>query len=69
MNIPYTVIFHNYFKACLLFFQVRVGILKHLFDFINILPTDLQKDYLPVFNDFLKTDNMRNWRFRQDLAQ
>lgn len=48
--------------------EVRVGVLKHLYDFINILPVDLQKDYLHVFIEFQRTDNMRNWRFRQDLA-
>jgi len=49
--------------------EVRVGVLKHLFDFINILPTEQQKDYLPVFCEFQKTDNSRNWRFRKDLSE
>lgn len=46
-----------------------MGVLKHLFDFINILPTKQQKDYLPIFCEFQKTDNARNWRFRKDLSQ
>ena len=50
-------------------FQVRIGVLKHLYDFIKLLPRDLQKDYLPNFTDFLNPDNTRNWRFRQELAE
>lgn len=49
--------------------EVRVGVLKHLFDFINILPKQKQKDYLPTFCEFQKTDNSRNWRFRKDLSE
>ena len=50
-------------------FQVRIGVLKHLYDFIKLLPSDLQKDYLQNFADFLNPDNNRNWRFRQELAE
>lgn len=49
--------------------EVRIGVLKHLYQFINLLPSDLRKRYLQVFGEFQKTDNTRNWRFRQDLAQ
>eukprot|EP00795_Rhopilema_esculentum_P001158 gene1158-15512_t len=49
--------------------EVRIGVLKHLYDFIKLLPGDLQKDYLPNFADFLNPDNNRNWRFRQELAE
>lgn len=49
--------------------QVRIGVLKHLYDFIKLLPSELQKDYLPNFADFLNPDNNRNWRFRQELAE
>ena len=51
------------------FFKVRVGVLNHLYDFISLLPDDWQKEYLQLFNEFRVTDNMRNWRFRGDLAQ
>ena len=43
--------------------------LNHLYDFISLLPDDWQKEYLQLFNEFRVTDNMRNWRFRGDLAQ
>lgn len=48
--------------------EVREGVLQHLYDFINLLPSELQKEYLQLFNEFRTTDNMRKWRFRQDLA-
>nr|KAG5712972.1 hypothetical protein BaRGS_021766 [Batillaria attramentaria] len=40
--------------------EVRIGVLKHLADFL--------KRYLSKLSDFMKTDNHRNWRFRQELA-
>ena len=46
-----------------------MGVLKHLYDFIKLLPSDMQKEYLPCFGDFLNPDNTRNWRFRQDLGE
>ncbi|XP_065675978.1 serine/threonine-protein phosphatase 4 regulatory subunit 1 isoform X2 [Hydra vulgaris] len=49
--------------------EVRIGVLKHLSNFIQVLPTSLQKDYLHIFSEFLNTDNSRNWRFRMELAQ
>jgi len=49
--------------------EVRIGVLKHLYDFISLLPSELQKEYLQIFSEFRITDNMRNWRFREDLAQ
>jgi len=48
--------------------EVRIGVLKHLNDFIHLLPSDLQKDYLHIFADFQNPDNFRNWRFRNDLV-
>ncbi|XP_029214436.1 serine/threonine-protein phosphatase 4 regulatory subunit 1-like isoform X2 [Acropora muricata] len=49
--------------------EVRIGILKHLADFIKLLPSDIRMDYLPMLTDFLTTDNNRNWRFRFELAE
>ncbi|KAJ7374717.1 Serine/threonine-protein phosphatase 4 regulatory subunit 1 [Desmophyllum pertusum] len=43
--------------------KVRIGVLKHLADFIKLLPSDISGDYLPMLTDFLTTDNNRNWRF------
>ena len=48
--------------------EVRIGLLKHLSDFLKLLPLDLRKEYLPKMADFLYMDNERNWRFRQELA-
>ena len=49
--------------------EVRIGLLKHLADFLKLLPSDLRRDYLPRLSDFLDMDNDRNWRFRQELAE
>merc|ERR1712086_202721 len=48
--------------------EVRIGLLKHLSDFLKLLPLELRRDYLPKMSDFLYMDNDRNWRFRQELA-
>ncbi|XP_033119730.1 serine/threonine-protein phosphatase 4 regulatory subunit 1-like [Anneissia japonica] len=49
--------------------EVRIGVLKHFADFIKLLKPDLRRQYLMRMNDFLTTDNQRNWRFRQELAE
>lgn len=59
-------VFHQFLKDL---DEVRVGVLKHLYDFISILPATQQKFYLPIFCEFQKTDNVRNWRFRKDLSE
>lgn len=48
--------------------EVRIGLLKHLSDFLKLLPLNLRRDYLPKMSDFLYMDNDRNWRYRQELA-
>merc|ERR1719192_477512 len=48
--------------------EVRIGLLKHLSDFLKLLPLELRREYLPKMADFLYMDNDRNWRFRQELA-
>merc|ERR1712106_672110 len=48
--------------------EVRIGILKHLADFLKLLGTTDRTDYLPKLSEFLKMDNQRNWRFRLELC-
>lgn len=48
--------------------EVRIGVLKHLSDFLRLLPETDRRNYLPRLADFLKLDNEQNWRFRQELA-
>jgi len=49
--------------------EVRIGILKHLADFLKLLGTTDRTEYLPKLSEFLKMDNQRNWRFRLELTQ
>lgn len=42
--------------------------LKHLSDFLALLPEKDRRQYLPRLSNFLKLDNEQNWRFRQELA-
>ncbi len=49
--------------------EVRQGLLKHLADFMELLEPDRRREYLPKLTEFLKMDNERNWRFRQELAE
>jgi hypothetical protein len=47
---------------------VRIGILKHLADFLKLLEEKERHSYLPQLAEFLKMDNERNWRFRLGIA-
>lgn len=49
--------------------EVRQGLLKHLADFMRLLSEEHSREYLPKLSEFLKMDNERNWRFRQELAE
>ena len=49
--------------------EVRIGVLKHLSDFLGLLDVDSRREYLPKLPDFLKMDNERNWRFRLELTE
>lgn len=49
--------------------EVRIGALKHLADFVKLLPSVERKTFLNQFEMFLVTDNEWNWRFREELAQ
>ena len=49
--------------------DVKSGILKHFSDFIRLLPAGQHREvYLGRLSGFIKPDNVRNWRFREDLA-
>ena len=48
---------------------MRIGVLKHLSDFLGLLDVDSRREYLPKLPDFLKMDNERNWRFRLELTE
>ncbi|KAL5021325.1 hypothetical protein ScPMuIL_000480 [Solemya velum] len=49
--------------------EVRIGVLRHLADFLRLLHPEIRKLYLPKIQDFMATDNNRNWRFRLELAE
>ncbi|XP_077126311.1 serine/threonine-protein phosphatase 4 regulatory subunit 1 isoform X2 [Ranitomeya variabilis] len=49
--------------------EVRIGVLKHLYDFLKLLQSDKRREYLYQLQEFLVTDNCRNWRFRAELAE
>jgi len=49
--------------------EVRIGLLKHLADFLKLLKQNNRREYLPRLSEFLEMDNDRNWRFRQELAE
>ena len=36
---------------------------------LQLLKPELRREYLTRLTDFLNTDNNRNWRFREDLAE
>ncbi|KAG2461876.1 PP4R1 phosphatase, partial [Polypterus senegalus] len=49
--------------------EVRIGVLKHLYDFLKLLHADKRREYLFQLQEFMVTDNSRNWRFRYELAE
>ncbi|KFR06443.1 Serine/threonine-protein phosphatase 4 regulatory subunit 1, partial [Opisthocomus hoazin] len=49
--------------------EVRIGVLKHLHDFLKLYHLDKRREYLYQLQEFLVTDNSRNWRFRAELAE
>ncbi|XP_010627079.1 serine/threonine-protein phosphatase 4 regulatory subunit 1-like isoform X2 [Fukomys damarensis] len=49
--------------------EVRIGVLKHLYDFLKLLHEDKRREYLYQLQEFVVTDNNRNWRFRYELAE
>ncbi|XP_063062803.1 serine/threonine-protein phosphatase 4 regulatory subunit 1 isoform X1 [Engraulis encrasicolus] len=49
--------------------EVRIGVLKHLYDFLKLLHQETRRKYLYQLQEFLVTDNSRNWRFRSELSE
>lgn len=49
--------------------EVRIGVLKHFMEFLKLLKPSVRNEYLPKVQNFLTTDNHRNWRFRLELAE
>ncbi|XP_067834441.1 serine/threonine-protein phosphatase 4 regulatory subunit 1 isoform X2 [Heptranchias perlo] len=49
--------------------EVRIGVLKHLYDFLKLLQTENRREYLSQLQEFMVTDNSRNWRFRAELSE
>ncbi|KAK3581114.1 hypothetical protein CHS0354_033907 [Potamilus streckersoni] len=49
--------------------EVRIGILRHLADFLRLLQPNTRRQYLIKVQDFMNVDNQRNWRFRLELAE
>lgn len=49
--------------------EVRVGVLRHLAHFLELIGEEQRLAYLPRLSDFLQTDNEWNWRFREELAR
>ncbi|XP_051996771.1 serine/threonine-protein phosphatase 4 regulatory subunit 1-like isoform X2 [Xyrauchen texanus] len=49
--------------------EVRIGVLKHLYDFLKLLNAEKRREYLYQLQEFTVTDNSRNWRFRYELAE
>ncbi|XP_042614810.1 serine/threonine-protein phosphatase 4 regulatory subunit 1-like [Cyprinus carpio] len=49
--------------------EVRIGVLKHLYDFLKLLHADKRREYLYQLQEFMVTENSKNWRFRYELAE
>lgn len=49
--------------------EVRIGILRHLAYFLKIITPAKRNTYLPRLQEFLKTENVWNWRFRHELGK
>lgn len=45
-----------------------MGVIKHLSDFLRMLPIPCRVSYLPLLHDILHSTNPFNWRLRQCLA-
>lgn len=47
---------------------VQIGVIKHLAEFLKLLPEPCRVSYLPLLHDILNSTNPFNWRLRQSLA-
>jgi serine/threonine-protein phosphatase 4 regulatory subunit 1 len=49
--------------------EVRIDVLKHLYDFLKLLHIDKRREYLSELQEFLMIfDNSRNWCFQAELT-
>lgn len=49
--------------------EVRIGLVQHLAEFLEILSESCRCSYLPILKDILQSSNPFNWRLRQQLAR
>uniref|UniRef100_A0A1X7T9E4 Uncharacterized protein n=1 Tax=Amphimedon queenslandica TaxID=400682 RepID=A0A1X7T9E4_AMPQE len=50
--------------------DVKTGVLAHLLEFFEVLPSDIRKENFPsILNGILDTENEKNWRYRDSLAE
>lgn len=49
--------------------EVRIGVLKNLAHFLRMIHPSKRITCLLLLQGFLQTDNVANWRFRQELAE
>ncbi|XP_049819805.1 serine/threonine-protein phosphatase 4 regulatory subunit 1-like isoform X3 [Aethina tumida] len=47
---------------------VRIGMLKHLVEFFAVISPEKRASYLPKLSEFMSTDNVANWRFKDELG-
>jgi hypothetical protein len=47
---------------------VRMGVIKHLAEFLGLLSLPCRISYLPLLDEILKTSSPYNWRLRKSLA-
>lgn len=47
---------------------VRMGVIKHLAEFLGLLSMPCRISYLPLLDEILKTSSPYNWRLRKSLA-
>ncbi|CAG9856795.1 unnamed protein product [Phyllotreta striolata] len=60
-----TILFEGFLKDL---DEVRIGVLKNLTSFLEVIHPCKRNTYLPRLIGFLQTDNEWNWRFREELA-
>lgn len=49
--------------------RLRLVLVSALVLFLQLLHIDKRREYLYQLQEFLVTDNSRNWRFRAELAE
>ncbi|XP_066256538.1 serine/threonine-protein phosphatase 4 regulatory subunit 1-like isoform X4 [Euwallacea similis] len=49
--------------------EVRIGVLNNLFLFMQLINAEKRTVFLPKLDEFLRVDNVCNWRFQEQLAE